>query len=160
MACKSALMRRLPGRIVGETTDSRGERAFVLTLQAREQHIRREKASSNLCSNQAHCALTAALYLSVMGEEGFAEVSRQCHAKAVYAAGLISSLPGYSLVYQGEFFNEFVTRCPDTEKTLALLESRGILGGYPLARDRILWCVTELNGRADIDDLAAILKGA
>jgi glycine dehydrogenase subunit 1 len=159
MACKSALMRRLPGRIVGETTDSKGERAFVLTLQAREQHIRREKASSNLCSNQAHCALTAALYLSVMGEEGFAEVSRQCHAKAAYAAALISSLPGYSLVYDGEFFNEFVTRCPDTEKTLALLESRGILGGYPLARDRILWCVTELNSRADIDELAAILKG-
>ncbi|MDR3192125.1 MAG: aminomethyl-transferring glycine dehydrogenase subunit GcvPA [Treponema sp.] len=159
MACKNALMRRLPGRIVGETTDFRRKRAFVLTLQAREQHIRREKASSNLCSNQAHCALTAAVYLSVMGEEGFAELSRQCHAKAVYAAGLISSLPGYSLVYGGEFFNEFVTRCPDTEKTLALLENHGILGGYPLARDRILWCVTEMNSRADIDELAAILKG-
>jgi glycine dehydrogenase subunit 1 len=158
MACRSALMRRLPGRIVGETNDSGGQRAFVLTLQAREQHIRREKASSNLCSNQAHCALTAAVYLSVMGEDGFAELSRQCHAKAVYAAGRISSLPGYSLVYGGEFFNEFVTRCPDTEKTLALLESRDILGGYPLARDRILWCVTELNSKADIDELAAILK--
>jgi glycine dehydrogenase subunit 1 len=158
MASKSALMRRLPGRIVGETTDAGGRRAFVLTLQAREQHIRREKASSNLCSNQAHSALTAAVYLSVMGEEGFAELSRQCHAKAVYAAGRISSLPGYSLVYGGEFFNEFVTRCPDTEKTLALLESRDILGGYPLARDRILWCVTELNRKADIDELAAILK--
>jgi glycine dehydrogenase subunit 1 len=160
MACKSALTRRLPGRIVGETTDSRGERAFVLTLQAREQHIRREKASSNLCSNQAHCALSAAVYLAVMGEEGFAELSRQCHAKAVYAAGRISSLPGYSLVYEGEFFNEFLTRCPDTEKILARLESHGILGGYPLARDRILWCVTELNSKANIDELAAILKGA
>ncbi|MDR1636172.1 MAG: aminomethyl-transferring glycine dehydrogenase subunit GcvPA [Treponema sp.] len=159
MACKSALMRKLPGRIVGETTDSKGERAFVLTLQAREQHIRREKASSNLCSNQAHCALTAAVYLSVLGEEGFAELSRQCHAKAAYAAALISSLPGYSLVYQGEFFNEFVTSCPDAEKTLALLESHGILGAYPLAPDRILWCVTELNSKADIDELAAILKG-
>jgi glycine dehydrogenase subunit 1 len=159
MACKSPLMRKLPGRIVGETLDSRGERAFVLTLQAREQHIRREKALSNLCSNQAHCALTAAVYLSVMGEEGFAELSRQCHAKAVYAAGKISALPGYSLVYGGEFFNEFVTRCPDTEKTLALLESRGILGGYPLDGNRILWCVTELNSRADIDELAAILEG-
>jgi glycine dehydrogenase subunit 1 len=182
MACKAALMRKLPGRIVGETVDAqaagsgvvqptslrsrpagthaKGERAFVLTLQAREQHIRREKASSNLCSNEAHCALTAAVYLSVMGEEGFAEVSRQCHAKAVYAAQRISALPGYDLVYPGEFFNEFVTRCPDAEKVLALLETRGILGGYPLANDRVLWCLTELNSKADIDELADILKGA
>jgi glycine dehydrogenase subunit 1 len=160
MACKTALMRKLPGRIVGETVDSKGERAFVLTLQAREQHIRREKASSNLCSNEAHCALTAAVYLSVMGEAGFVEVSRQCHAKAVYAAQRISSVPGYDMVYSGEFFNEFVTRCPDTEKVLALLETHGILGGYPLANGRILWCLTELNSKADIDELAEILKGA
>jgi glycine dehydrogenase subunit 1 len=182
MACKAALMRKLPGRIVGETVDTqaagggvvqstslssrpagthtREERAFVLTLQAREQHIRREKASSNLCSNEAHCALTAAVYLSVMGEAGFVEVSRQCHAKAVYAARCISALPGYDLVYRGEFFNEFVTRCPDAEKVLALLETHSILGGYALANDRILWCLTELNSKADIDELAEILKGA
>jgi glycine dehydrogenase subunit 1 len=158
MACTQALMRKLPGRIVGETTDAKGERAFVLTLQAREQHIRREKASSNLCSNEAHCALTAAVYLSVMGA-GFTEVSRQCRAKAAYAAKQIASLPGYDLVYDGEFFNEFVTRCPDAEKALARLESRGILGGYPLAHDRILWCLTELNRKADIDELVDILKG-
>jgi glycine dehydrogenase subunit 1 len=159
MACKAALMRRLPGRIVGETTDARGERAFVLTLQAREQHIRREKASSNLCSNEAHCALTAAVYLSVMGEAGFAEASRQCHAKAVYAAKQLSSLPGFSLVYPGEFFNEFVTRCPDPEKALRLLEDHGILGGYPLPGNRILWCVTEMNAKEEIDELIAILSG-
>jgi glycine dehydrogenase subunit 1 len=158
MACKNALIRKLPGRIVGETTDSKGERAFVLTLQAREQHIRREKASSNICSNEAHCALTAAVYLAVMGEEGFAEAARQCHAKAVYAAKLISQVPGYSLVYDGDFFHEFVTSCPDTGKTLALLEERGILGGYPLSEKELLWCVTELNTKEEIDDLARILK--
>ncbi|MDR0387464.1 MAG: aminomethyl-transferring glycine dehydrogenase subunit GcvPA [Treponema sp.] len=159
MACTSALMRRLPGRIVGETTDAGGERAFVLTLQAREQHIRREKASSNLCSNEAHCALTAAVYLSVMGEAGFAEASGQCHAKAVYAAKRLSALPGFEMVYPGEFFNEFVTRCPDPAKTLRLLEEHGILGGYPLPGNRILWCVTEVNIKEEIDELAAILEG-
>ena len=158
MACKSSLMRKLPGRIIGETTDSKGQRAFVLTLQAREQHIRREKASSNLCSNEAHCALTAAVYLAVMGEEGFAETARQCHAKAVYAAGLISQLPGFSLVYNGDFFHEFVTRCPSTQKTLELLSSNGILGGYPLSENELLWCVTELNTKEEIDNLVRILR--
>jgi len=157
MACKSAQMRKLPGRIIGETTDPNGQRAFVLTLQAREQHIRREKASSNICSNEAHCALTAAVYLSVMGEEGFAEAARQCHAKAAYAAKLISKLPGYSLVYNGDFFHEFVTRCPDSGKTLALLEKHNILGGYPLSNQEILWCVTEANSKEEIDDLVRIL---
>jgi glycine dehydrogenase subunit 1 len=151
-------MRKLPGRIVGETTDSRGERAFVLTLQAREQHIRREKASSNVCSNEAHCALTAAVYLSVMGEEGFAEAARQCHAKAVYAAEAISKVSGYSLVYKGDFFNEFVTNCPDTRKTLELLEKHGILGGYPLSEKELLWCVTELNTKEEINELVRILR--
>ena len=171
MACKTALMRRLPGRIVGETNDARGERAFVLTLQAREQHIRREKASSNVCTNQAHCALTAAVYLSVMGAEGFAEAARQCHAKAVYAAQEISKVPGFSLVYGGEFFHEFVTRCPDARATLALLEEHGILGGYPLKgaaspargnglseKENLLWCVTELNTKEEIDTLVQLLR--
>jgi glycine dehydrogenase subunit 1 len=158
MACKAALMRKLPGRIVGETTDSRGGRAFVLTLQAREQHIRREKAFSNICSNEAHCALTAAIYLAVMGEEGFAEAARQCHAKAAYAAALISAIPGFSLVYDGAFFHEFVTRCPDTGKTLDLLEKHGILGGCPISPNELLWCVTELNTKEEIEGLARILR--
>jgi glycine dehydrogenase subunit 1 len=143
---------------VGETVDSLGERAFVLTLQAREQHIRREKASSNLCSNEALCALTAAVYLSVMGQEGFVEASRQCHSKAVYAASRIKTVPGFSLVYEGEFFNEFVSSCPDSEKVLRVLEQHNILGGYSLAKNRILWCVTEVNTKEEIDTLVSILK--
>jgi glycine dehydrogenase subunit 1 len=158
MACKSALMRKLPGRIVGETTDAGGERAFVLTLQAREQHIRREKASSNVCSNEAHCALTAAVYLSVLGEEGFTEVARQCHSKAVYAAERLAALPGFSPVYTGEFFNEFVTKCPDAKKVLGVLEKHGILGGYPLSNETILWCCTELNTKEEIHEMIRILE--
>jgi glycine dehydrogenase subunit 1 len=160
MACREKLIRRLPGRIVGETVDSGGERAFVLTLQAREQHIRREKASSNICSNEAHCALTAAVYLSVMGAEGLAEAARQCHSRAVYLQKRLAELPGFAPVYQGPFFNEFVTRCPDTAKTLSLLEKNGILGGLPIGEGRLLWCVTELNTGVEIDSLAAILREA
>ncbi|MDR1445751.1 MAG: aminomethyl-transferring glycine dehydrogenase subunit GcvPA [Treponema sp.] len=159
MACKGPLLRRLPGRIVGETTDSRGERAFVLTLQAREQHIRREKASSNICSNQAYCALTAAVYLSVMGETGFAETASQCHSKAVYAAHSISAIPGFSLLYTGEFFNEFVTSSPGAGKILARLEEEDILGPLPInGGKQLLWCVTELNTKEEIDRLCGILK--
>jgi glycine dehydrogenase subunit 1 len=158
LATKTALMRKLPGRIVGETTDKEGRRAFVLTLQAREQHIRREKASSNLCSNEAHCALTAAVYLSVLGEEGFAELARQCHSKAVYAAEKISAIPGYQRVHTGEFFHEFVTQCPHTDKALKALERHGILGGLPISQNQILWCVTECNTKEEIDTLVKILQ--
>ncbi|GHU45077.1 hypothetical protein FACS1894190_17060 [Spirochaetia bacterium] len=159
MACKKAVMRKIPGRIVGETTDAKGNRAYVLTLQAREQHIRREKASSNVCSNEAHCALTAACYMAVMGKAGFAEVSSQCHSKAVYAAKAISAIKGWELKFTGEFFHEFVTACPDSLAALDALAKKGILGGYPLSKNSILWCVTELNTKSEIDTLVSILKG-
>ena len=158
MACKTALMRRLPGRIVGETVDAEGNRAFVLTLQAREQHIRREKASSNVCSNQALCAMTAAVYLAVMGPTGLRQVAIQCLSKAHYAAEKISKVPGFELRFKGEFFHEFVTERPvNLSKVLSALEKEGILGGYPVD-DGILWCVTEMNSKEEIDRLVDILK--
>jgi glycine dehydrogenase subunit 1 len=159
MACTAKMMRSLPGRIVGETTDADGNRAFVLTLQAREQHIRREKASSNICSNEALCAMTAGVYLTVMGPQGLREAAEQCYSKAHYAAEKIGSIPGYSLRYQAPFFHEFVTECPNPEQTLATLERNGILGGYPVSGG-LLWCATEMNTKEEIDELAALLGEA
>ncbi|MDR0698764.1 MAG: aminomethyl-transferring glycine dehydrogenase subunit GcvPA [Tannerella sp.] len=158
MTCTTAMMRKLPGRIVGETVDIDGNRAFVLTLQAREQHIRREKASSNICSNQALCAMTAAVYLAAMGPKGLRRVATQCLSKAHYAASKIAGIPGFELRYNGEFFHEFVTECPDGDAAVALaaLEKEGILGGYPVDGG-ILWCVTEMNTKEEIDKLTEIL---
>ena len=152
MACTNEMMRKLPGRIVGETTDTEGNRAFVLTLQAREQHIRREKAGSNICSNQALCATTAAVYLAAMGPEGMKAAATQCMSKAHYMAQKLSLVPGFSLRYTGEFFHEFVTECPvDIQLLMKALEQKGILGGLPLPKGGILWCVTEMNTKAEID---------
>ena len=159
MTCTEKLMRKLPGRIVGETTDADGNRAFVLTLQAREQHIRREKASSNICSNQALCALTASVYLASQGPEGLAETATQCYSKAHYAFEQITAIPGFEKVFDGDFFHEFVTKCPcSPELLMAALEEYGILGGLPLKGDNILWCVTEMNTKEEIDALVNILK--
>lgn len=164
MAATAAMTRKLPGRIVGETTDSRGERAFVLTLQAREQHIRREKASSNVCSNQAWCALTASVYMTAMGADGMAQAANQCMSKAHYFRDVLKEV-GLKPKHDKEFFHEFVTvspegKCTDSSHILRALKNRGILGGLPLSDREILWCATEMNTKAEMDEAASIISQA
>ena len=157
MATITKHMRKLPGRIVGETVDSKGERAFVLSLQAREQHIRREKASSNICSNQALCALTAGLYMATMGPNGMAEAARQSMAKAHYLAAGLTGSPGISMKYAGEYFDEFVVEMPKADEALKALEDAGILGGLPV-EGGVLWCATEKVAKSELDRAIAIVK--
>jgi len=157
MATLQKHMRKLPGRIVGETTDGKGERCYVLTLQAREQHIRREKASSNICSNQALCALTAGCYLAAMGPAGLAQAATQSMSKAHYFADRLTAIDGISLKYTGEYFHEFVTVMPKADDVLKALENAGILGGLPVDGG-ILWCVTEKIAKEELDRAVSIIK--
>ncbi len=158
MACTGKMMRKLPGRIVGETKDTNGKTGYVLTLQAREQHIRREKASSNVCSNQALCALAVSVYLAAMGNKGVRQAAILSASKAHYLAKGLEEA-GYRTENKGEYFHEFVTVSEkDSEKTLLALEEQGILGGYPLDEKRILWCCTEMNTKEEMDEAIRILK--
>ena len=149
MACKEKYMRQLPGRLVGRTIDADGNQAFTLTIQTREQHIKREKATSNICSNQSLIALMCTLYLSLMGENGFKQ------------AGMISAKRAHSLseklakvgikTLNNDFYDEFVIEVADADATLKLLKANGIIGGLKLSDRRILVCATEMISEADID---------
>jgi glycine dehydrogenase subunit 1 len=162
-ACKEKYLRRMAGRLIGETVDTKGRRGFVLTLQAREQHIRREKATSNICTNEALNALAACVYLATMGKQGLQDVAELCYQKAHYAASEISKLNGYR-VATGEFFNEFVVECPRPVAEInRALYDKGIIGGYDLSHDYphykngMLVAVTEMNTRGQIDQLVHVL---
>ena len=158
MASTKDVMRKLPGRIVGQTTDVDGKRAYVLTLQAREQHIRREKASSNICSNEALCAMTAAVYLSAMGSAGLEKVASSCMANARYLLEGLTAL-GFTRKYTGEFFHEFVTICPCDAAVLSeKLAAHGYLSGLVTGQKEMLWCTTEMNTRSEIDGLLTVIK--
>ena len=157
MASTKALMRKLPGRIVGETVDTEGRRAYVLTLQAREQHIKRERASSNICSNEALCALTAAVYLAAMGPDGLKEAATQCYSKAHYLQQGLEAA-GLKKAYDGPFFHEFVTVSENSAQLLKKLEEAGILGGLLLDETHILWCATEKNTKDQMDEVICLAK--
>jgi glycine dehydrogenase subunit 1 len=166
--CSEKYMRKMPGRLAGMTRDVDGKLAYVLTLRAREQDIRREHATSNICTNQGLMALAAAVYMSLMGRQGLRQVAELCYQRAHYAAQQIAAIPGFELVDRGPFFKEFVVRCPRPVADInAGLRKRGIVGGYDLGQEyagvealerAMLVCVTEMNSKTDIDDLVAALR--
>ena len=160
-ACKQDYIRQMPGRIVGRTVDTRGNEAYVLTLQTREQHIRRERATSNICTAVALIALMSTTYLALMGRRGLRHISELCYHKSHYAARLIDSIPGYSLPMDGTFFQEFVVECPAAPSSInRRLLDYGIIGGLDvssLSPNGMLICVTEMNSREEIDGLASAL---
>jgi glycine dehydrogenase subunit 1 len=163
-ATRKKYIHKMAGRLVGETLDSRSQRAYVLTLTAREQHIKRERATSNICSNQGLMAVAAAIYLSLLGRQGLRQVAELCYHKAHYAAEKIAAVPGYSLDMAGPFFHEFVIRCPQPVADInAHLLEHGFLGGYdlgqdyPSLKDQMLLAVTEMNTRDEIDALVDVL---
>jgi glycine dehydrogenase subunit 1 len=165
-ATKQELVRRMPGRLTGATVDKDGQRGFVLTLQTREQHIRRERATSNICTNVALCALMATIYLAVMGKQGIRRVGELCLAKAHYAAEKLTSVPGVRLAFQAPFFHEFVLQLPKPpERVVKALAKQRILAGIPLKRydrqlkDSLLVAVTENRTREEIDLFAEQLAG-
>lgn len=158
LASSAKLMRRIPGRLVGQTVDTAGNRAFVLTLQAREQHIRREKASSNICSNQALNALAASIYLALIGPRGLQAIAQRSHQLALYAADQLARV-GRPLLHPQPFLREFAVRLSDPAAMNRKLLQQGIIGGYQLPGAMLL-AFTEKRTKAEIDRLVAILGGA
>ncbi len=166
-AVRKKHVRRMAGRLVGETTDADGQRGYVLTLATREQHIRRERATSNICTNEGLLALAAAVYMAALGRCGLPKVASLCYHKAHYAAAQIDALEGYEVNKTKPFFKEFVVKCPHpvAEINQHLLDEWDIIGGYDVGRDyphlvdHMLIAVTEVNTREEIDDLVAALEG-
>lgn len=165
MACRSEYVRKIPGRLVGETTDRNGKRCWVLTLQTREQHIRREKASSNICTNQGLFALRATVYLTALGPQGLKETAELCLQKAHYAAEQLTRIPGVSLAFDRPFFKEFALRVKgDVPAILTKLQSQGYFAGlhagrwYPGFKDGVIVAVTEKRTKGEIDGLAAAFR--
>jgi len=164
-ATRKEYVRKMAGRLTGETVDNRGQRAYVLTLTAREQHIRREKATSNICTNQGLMALASTVYMSLLGKNGLRQVAELCFHKAHYAAQAITNLPWYSIWSSTPFFNEFVIQTPTPVSEINdLLLDHDILGGYDLSQDypdlsrHMLIAVTEMNTREEIDRLVEVLS--
>jgi len=161
-ACRKEYIRQIPGRLVGKTVDADGQPGYVLTMSTREQHIRRERATSNICTNEALVALAAAVYLGTLGKNGLRQVAELCYHKAHYAADAISKLKGYSLAFPQPFFKEFTVRCPVAPGQIneALFRER-IIGGLDISDmvdNGILLCVTEINTKKEIDRLVKILS--
>jgi len=160
-ACRKEYVRQMPGRIVGKTVDVDGKAGFVMTLVTREQYIRRERATSNICTSEALMALAAAVYLAALGKSGLRQVAELCYHKAHYAAEAIGKLKGYSLVFHQPFFREFVIRCPIAPSQInEVLFKERIIGGLDISHmidNSMLLCITEMNSRQEIDKLVEIL---